>query len=112
LRRALKQFSKNYPWFDYHPDRGLQGHYEPIIVSGAVLTHAPNPGGLLLTILDGLQPRGITTFVLDRHHLLPLLGKIGEAEPVLPVQVLASAAFENLGTVVSATGDLPQGKWP
>jgi len=110
LRRALNQFAENYPWFAYHPDRGLQGHYEPIIVSGAVLTHAPNPGGALLTILDGLQPRGITTFVLDRHHLLPLLGKIGEAEPVLPVQVLASAAFENLGTVVSATGDLPQGK--
>jgi hypothetical protein len=110
LRRALKQFAENYPWFDYHPDRGLQGHYEPIIVSGAVLTHAPNPGGALLTLLDGLQPCGITTFVLDRHHLLPLIGKIGEIEPVLPVQVLASAAFENLSTVVSATGDLPQGK--
>jgi hypothetical protein len=110
LRRALTQFAEIYPWFDYHPDRGLQGHYEPIIVSGAVLTHAPNPGGALLTLLDGLQPCGITTFVLDRHHLLPLLGKIGEIEPVLPVQVLASAAFENLGTVVSATGDLPQGK--
>lgn len=110
LMRALKQFSENYPWFDYHPDLGLQGHYEPIIVSGAVMTHAPNPGGVLLTLLDGLQPRGMTTFVLDRHHLLPLLGKVGEAEPLLPVQVLASTAFENLGTVVSATGDLPQGK--
>lgn len=110
LRRALKQFSENYPWFDYHPDRGLQGHFEPIIVSGAVLTHAPNPGGVLLTLLDGLQPQGITTMVLDRHHLLPLLGKIGEAEPLLPVQVLASAAFENLATVISATSDLPQGK--
>jgi hypothetical protein len=110
LRRVLEQFSENYPWFDYHPDRGLRGHYEPIIVSGAVMTNAPNPGEVLLTLLDGLQPRGITTFVLDRHHLLPLLGKIGEAEPLLPVQVLASAAFENLAMVISAIGDLPQGK--
>jgi hypothetical protein len=110
LRRGLKQFAENYPWFNYHPERGLHGHYEPIILSGAVLAHAPHPGGALLTVLNGLQPYGITTFVLDRYHLLPLLGKIGEIEPVLPVQVLASAAFENLGTVVSATGDLPQGR--
>jgi hypothetical protein len=110
LRQGLKQYAENYPWFDYHPDRGLPGHYEPIILSGAVLAHAPHPGGALLTVLDGLQPNGITTFVLDRYHLLPLLGMIGEIEPVLPVQVLASAAFENLGTVVSATGDLPQGR--
>jgi hypothetical protein len=110
LQRALRQFSDFYPWFDYDPGRGLQGHYEPIIISGAVLTHAPHPGGVLLTLLDALQPHGMTTFVLDRHHIMPLLGKIGEIEPVLPVQVLASAAFENLATVVSATGKLQQGK--
>ena len=110
LMQALNQFAELYPWFNYHPDRGLQGHYEPIIISGAVLTHAPHPGNVLLTLLDGLQPHGMTTFVIDRHHLLPLLGKISEIEPVLPVQMLASTAFVNLATVVSATSDLPQEK--
>jgi hypothetical protein len=110
LRQALERFAKNYPWFDFRADRGLRGHFEPVIISGGVLANAPNPGGLLLTLLDGLQPWGITTFVLDMHHLLPLLGKIGEAEPLLAVQVLASAAFENVATVITATGELPQEK--
>lgn len=110
LREALGRLADNFAWFDYHPERGLFGHYEPIIVSGAVVTHAPNLGGLMLSLLDGLQPSGITTIVLDRHHLLPLLGKIGEAEPVLPVHILSSTAFENLGTVVTPIGSLQKGK--
>jgi len=48
--------------------------------------------------------------VLDRHHLLPLLGKLGEAEPVLPVHVLSSPAFENLGTVISVVASAPRGR--
>lgn len=110
LKQALARFAENYSWFDFRPDRGLRARFEPIIVSGGVLVNAPNPGGLLLSLLDGFQPWGITTFVLDRHHLLPLLGKIGEAEPLLPVQVLGSAAFTNLATVISTTGDLPREK--
>lgn len=110
IRQALGRLSENTPWFKFHSRSGLHGHFEPIIASGAVLTAAPHPEGAMLTLLDGLQPRGITTVVLDRHHLLPLLGKIGQAEPVLPVHLLSSAAFENLGTVVSVAGDLPQGR--
>jgi hypothetical protein len=110
VREALVRLAENYAWFDYHPARGLDGNCESIIASGAVVTNAPNPGELMLALLDGIQPRGITSIVIDRHHLLPLLGKIGEAEPVLPVHILTSRAFENLGTVVSAIGDLRQGK--
>lgn len=110
LRTALRRLAENYSWFDYQPARGLLGHYLPIIASGAVVTNAPSLGSAMLTLLDGLQPWGITTMMLDRHHLLPLLGKIGEAEPILPVHILASTAFQNLGTVVSAVGDLRQGK--
>jgi hypothetical protein len=110
LRRALERFSNNYSWFDYHPERGLQGQYEPIIVCGGVLTSAPDPYGLTLTLLDGIQPYGITTLVLDRYNVLSLLGEIGETEPVLPVHLLSSATFENLGTVVSAAGRVPAGK--
>ena len=110
LRQALGRLAENTPWFEFNSTVGLQGYYEPIIASGAVLTAAPDPEGVMLTLLDGLQPRGITTFVLDRHHLLPLLGKIGQVEPVLPAHLLSSAAFVNLGTVISVVGDLPKGK--
>ena len=110
IRAGLEQLSEYYPWLGYDPQKGLRAHFEPVIASGALLTRDPNPGRILLTLLNALQPWGITTMVLDRFQILPLLGKIGEAEPVLPVQVLASGAFENLGTVVSAVGDLPAEK--
>lgn len=110
LHQAIRRLSENFAWFDYDPKMGLRGHYEPVIASGLDLTRAPSPGEVMLTLLDGLQPWGVTTMVLDKHHLLPLLGKIGEAEPVLPVHVLSSTAFENLGTVLSTVGGLAEGK--
>jgi hypothetical protein len=110
IHQALKRFAANHSWLDYHPEQGLQAHFEPIIASGAILTQSPTPGAVMLTLLDGFQPHEITTMVLDRHHLLPILGKFGEIEPVLPVHLLSSPAFENLGTVISAVGNLPRGK--
>ena len=110
LQRALKLFNATRGWFPYQPGDGLKGNFEPIIVSGGVLTQAPTLGQAMLIVLDGLQPRGITSIILDRHHILPLLGLIGEAQPVLPVQVLDSDAFLNLGSVITAVGDLPEGE--
>lgn len=109
LQQAFIRFSANHPWLRFHPDWGLLGHFEPVIASGAYLTQSPDPGAVMLTLLNGLQPHQITTLVLDQQHVLPLLGKLGELEPVLPVQLLSSPAFENLGTVISVTGRLPQG---
>lgn len=109
-RQVLERFSINYSWLDYDPERGLQEHFEPVIASGAILTQAPDPVGVMLALLDGLQPHQITTMVLDRYHLLPLLGKFGETEPVLPVQMLSSPAFTNLGTVISVVGNVPRGR--
>ncbi len=110
FQNVASQFSKHYPWFGYQTGKGLMSYYEPVIASGAVLTQAPTRGQALLTLLDGLQPWGITTMVLDKHHILPLLGVIGEMEPVLPVQVLESEAFENLGTVVTAVSGVLEGE--
>ncbi len=107
LQRGLARLSRNYDWFAYDQDAGLSGHYEPIIASGAILTRAPTPGHVMAVLLDGIQPRGITTIVLDRYQVLPLLGKVAEAESLLPVHLLESDAFVNLGTVVTAVSDLP-----
>ncbi len=107
LQKALQRLSDHRGWFDFHPDHGLRGNFEPVIASGAVLTGMPDAARVMLSLLNGLQPHGITTMVLDRHNILPLMGKIGEVEPVLPVQVLSSSAFENLGTVISTSGRLP-----
>ncbi|MEA3325820.1 MAG: glutamate mutase L [Chloroflexota bacterium] len=110
LQQAIQAFVSNYSWYQGPSGSGLQTCYEPIIASGAVLTQAPTPGQAMLMLLDGIQPWGITTMVLDKYHILPLLGLIGKTEPVLPVHLLASSAFENLGTVITATSDAPGGE--
>lgn len=110
LRRALRECSHHTPWFGYDPEKGLTGHFEPIVASGAVLTQTSNPAQALLILLDSLQPWGIATFVLDQHHILPMLGLIGAIEPILPVQVLNSEAFLNLGCVINVVSAAPEGE--
>jgi len=105
LQQAINAFASSHPWY-----QGLYNCYEPIIASGSVLTQAPTPGQAMLIPLDGVQPRGITTVVLDKYHILPLLGLIGETDTLLPVHLLASSAFTNLGTVIVPTSDAQEGE--
>ena len=93
LSLAHQQFLARYPEYD----RSM----EPVLASGGVFTNAPTPGQALLMLLDGLQPVGVTTFDLDQNGLASALGAIAGFNPVLPVQVLESGAFLNLGTVIS-----------
>lgn len=93
LQFAVEQTLLNWP--------GLEMNFEPYIITGAALTHAPSPSSSMLMLLDGIQPVGITTFVLDQNGLMPSLGVAAEINSILPVQVLESGAFLNLGTVIS-----------
>ncbi len=77
---------------------------EPILLSGSVLGHAPTPGQALMIALDGAQPAGISTVVLDQNDLLASLGAAAEINSLLAVQVLESHAFINLGTVIAPVG--------
>lgn len=79
---------------------GSAGLYEPILVSGDIFRRA-SPQHALQMLLDGIQPQGITTLVMDQHGLLPALGAAAVPNPILTVQVLESSAFFNLATVVS-----------
>jgi hypothetical protein len=63
----------------------------------------------LLILLDGLQPTGITTLVLDQNHLSSALGAAASVNPVLTAQVLGSSTFQNLGTVICPVGDARPG---
>jgi hypothetical protein len=110
LQNAVTNLAECYPSFSFDPDQGLDGDFEPVIASGAMLTQAPTAGQSMLMLLDGLQPRGVTTMVLDRYHILPLLGVIGETLPILPVQILETDAFQNLGTVIIPVSPAPEGE--
>ena len=83
---------------------------EPIIASGGAIARAPRPGYAALALLDAVQPRGITTLVLDPYNLVPAVGAAAKLLPMITVQVLESGSFVSLGTVVSPVGRGHEGR--
>lgn len=82
-----------------------------ILATGGVLAHAPKYGQAALMLLDALQPRGVTSLVLDRTMLISQLGAVATVAPVAAVQVNENdAVMHRLGTCVVPFGDLPQGQ--
>lgn len=110
LQRLVGRAAALYPNFPGMAPPGLTGHFEPVIAGGAVFSGAPNPGQTMLALLDGLQPRGVTTMVLDQYHLLPILGAIAGDLPILPVHLLETNVFQNLGTAIIPTSPAPVGE--
>jgi hypothetical protein len=87
-----------------HRGEGLISGFEPILACGSVLTGSNLLEQTLLMLLDGLQPDGITTLILDQNHIAAALGSIAPVNPILTVQVLETSAFLHLGTVISPVG--------
>ncbi len=82
-----------------------------ILATGGVLAHTPKFGQAVLMLLDALQPRGVTSMVLDRTMLISQLGAVATIAPVAAVQVNENdAVMHRLGTCVIPYGDLPQGQ--
>jgi hypothetical protein len=80
-----------------------------ILATGGVLAHAPKYGQAALMLLDSLQPRGVTSMVLDRTMLISQLGAVATVAPITAVQVNENdAVMHRLGTCVIPYGDLPQ----
>jgi hypothetical protein len=86
------------------PYRKLLPLFDTIVMSGGVLSHASRAGQAALMVLDVLEPIGISTLVLDKYGLLPLLGAAGEINPLAAVDVMDSGGMENLGTVIAPVG--------
>jgi uncharacterized protein (TIGR01319 family) len=80
---------------------GLLQPFEAIVATGSVFTRAPNLAQATLMLLDGLQPTGVTTLVLDLNQIMPALGAAAAINPLLVVQVLESSSFLHLGTIIA-----------
>ncbi|MBI9049447.1 MAG: glutamate mutase L [Anaerolineaceae bacterium] len=87
-----------------------KANYDPILVSGAVFGNVAHPSDSLLMVLDGIQPVGITTVTLDTNGITGTLGTAAKIHPAIPVQVLESGAFLNLGTVICPLSNEKIGK--
>lgn len=96
---TVEKTKRNNPeWFDT----------DLILATGGILAHAPKYGQVALMLLDALQPRGVTSLVLDRTMLTPQLGALATVAPVAAVQINESdAVTHRLGTCVIPFGTLP-----
>jgi hypothetical protein len=109
LSTAVQRLSDAFPAGLPAPSSGGLPYFEPILASGSVLTRSPSMAQTMLTLLDGLQPSGVTTLVLDQNHISPGLGAAAAANPVLAVQVLDTNTFLYLGTVITPVGNARPG---
>lgn len=101
LRLAMGTLNKDIPSSVHRSFSGWLPYFEPILVGGSAITNAATNGQGLLMLLDGIQPVGTTTIILDQNHLLPGIGVAAEINPILPVQILESGAFMGLASVVA-----------
>ncbi len=82
-----------------------------ILATGGVLAHAPKYGQVAMMLLDSIQPRGVTSLVLDRTMLIPQLGAVATVAPVTAVQVNENDAVSHrLGTCVIPFGNVQPGQ--
>jgi hypothetical protein len=105
MRHALQKTAGGFQSHIGYAGSGLLPLMEPIIATGSVLTQPPSLAHSMLMLLDGLQPTGVTTLVLDQNHIAPALGVAAASNPLLSVQVLDSNTFLYLGTVISPVGN-------
>jgi len=92
LSTALQKIKSSQP--------SIGNSFEPIIISGDIFSQIPDERDILLSVLDGIQPEGITTIIVDKLGIAGTLGAIAKANPLLPVQIIDSGIFTNLGTVI------------
>ncbi len=89
---------------------GLMPRLDPIVVSGGGIVTMPRPGHILLAVLDGLEPVGITRVLLDQHRAAPALGALASVSPVAAASALNSGTLVPLGTVISPVGKANPGE--
>lgn len=104
MRLSVKKISYSFQNHAAQSSPGILPWFEPVMATGSVLTHAPTHGQSMLILLDGLQPAGVTTILLDQNNLVSALGAAADVNPLLAVQVLGSNTMLNLGAVIAPVG--------
>lgn len=84
--------------------------YELLAAAGAIISGAPTLQHSLMAILDGVQPIGMTTVVLDQNHLLSAIGAAAGVSPLVPVHALESGMLPTLATVISPISEVRAGR--
>jgi hypothetical protein len=104
MQLSVKRISRSFPKTVARSGAGIMPWFEPVMATGSVLTKAPTHGQSMLMLLDGLQPAGVSTILLDQNNLVSALGGAADVNPLLAVQVLGSNTMLNLGAVIAPVG--------
>jgi len=80
------------------------------VISGGGIVHTPRPGQALLAVLDGVQPVGISTLLLDVNRAAPAIGAVAGIRPLIAASALEAGALVSLGTVISLVGQTKPGE--
>jgi hypothetical protein len=82
-----------------------------IIGTGSVLANCPEMAQAALLLLDAVQPRGITSLVIDAAQLAAPLGAASLLDPMASADAVdMDALLVQLGTCVSTVGSPPAGE--
>ena len=84
--------------------------FDAIVGSGGLLTHSQQHGQVILTLLDAIQPIGVSTLWLDETSLAIPVGAIAAVSPMAAAHVMEGDAFINLGTAVCPVGEAKPGE--
>lgn len=109
MRSTLDRFTPILPGDWPAATDASSGGFEPILAAGGAISGAPGLAHACLTLLDGLQPQGITTLISDRCNLAAALGTLVDSRPEMVLQIMQSGSFTHLCTVISPVGNAPPG---
>lgn len=104
LRHALAQALPGWDPGKAQYQADVMPYLDPILISGGALTRQPRPGQILLTVLDGLEPVGISTILLDLNRAAAALGAVATVKPLAAAAALENGTLIPLGTVISPLG--------
>lgn len=83
--------------------------YGLILIAGNPVNWSLGFDQIIRLVLEGLQPVGISTLIVDQYDISHALGALARTHPEICKSILSSDKFLHLGTVISLMGDAPPG---
>lgn len=107
MRRMRRQ---HWHRLDIAPGEDTTPAFDVIAARGGSLTHIPQDGVLVLTLLDAIQPTGLARLVVDWAAIWPQLGALARVAPLAAAQVLEHDSFREIGTIIAPIGEARDGE--
>jgi hypothetical protein len=110
LLTGMRQMRRQHWYTSASETTAITPSFDLIAVRGGSVVHTPQDGLIALTLLDALQPTGLTRLVLDWASIWPQLGALAQIMPLAAAEVLERDSFRELGTLVAPVGEAREGE--